>query len=97
MRLPDGRRRTQSWNSEAAAERWQHGTPALPCLTGVLGGDSDFSRSIHEGVSQHKETLSGININKDFFLSVMCGSFFSYKTAVIQVKSSDQILKPNSG
>ena len=53
--------------------------------------------SIHEGTSQHKETLSGISINKDFFLSVMCGPFLSYKTAVIQVKSSDQILKPNSG
>ena len=72
-----------------------HSTP--PCLTGVSGGDLDFSMSIHEGTSQHKEILSGISINKGFFLSVMCGLFFSYKTAVIQVKSSDQILKPNSG
>lgn len=97
MPLPDGRVRTQRWNSEVAAERRQRCTPAPPCLTGVSGGDRDFSMSIHEGTSQHKEILSGISINKGFFLSVMCGLFFSYKTAVIQVKSSDQILKPNSG
>lgn len=45
----------------------------------------------HGGVSQHRVRLGGISANKDFFLSVMCASFFSQDCS-----DSSQVLRLDS-